>query len=93
METTDDLRIGQVVKSKVGRDKGKIFTITQILDDKYVIICDGDIRKISKPKKKKVKHLIIYNTVFEELEKKVYNNEKITNAFVRRLLKPFNNKI
>jgi len=36
MEITDDLRIGQVVKSKAGRDKGRIFVVIEIIDDQYV---------------------------------------------------------
>lgn len=93
METTEDLKVGQVVKSKAGRDKGKIFIIQEITDDKYVMICDGKLRKISKPKKKKSKHLIAYNTVFEEFSEKVTKKEKINNAFVRRILEPFNNEM
>jgi len=93
MEVANDLRIGQVVKSKAGRDKGRIFIITEIVDDKYVKLCDGELRKVSKPKLKKIKHLIIYNRVFEEIESRVDKNEKMNNAYVRRLLEPYNIQI
>lgn len=93
METTEDLKIGQVVKSKAGRDKGKIFIIQEVLDSKYVLICDGELRKVSKPKMKKVKHLIAYNTVLKEFAEKINRNEKINNAFLRRLLEPFTNEM
>jgi ribosomal protein L14E/L6E/L27E len=93
MEITNDLRIGQVVKSKAGRDKGRIFIIVEIIDDKYVRICDGELRKVSKPKQKKVKHLIIYNRVFEEIEARIDKGDKLNNAYIRRLLEPYNIQI
>lgn len=93
MEITNDLRVGQIVKSKAGRDKGRIFIITEIVDDIYVRICDGELRKVSKPKLKKIKHLIVYNRVFEEIETRVGKNEKLNNAYIRRLLEPYNVQI
>lgn len=93
MELTSDLRIGQVVKSKAGRDQGRIFIIVEIVDDIYVKICDGELRKVSKPKLKKIKHLIVYNRVFEEIEERVNKKEKLSNAYFRRLLEPYNVQI
>ncbi|MBN2287537.1 MAG: KOW domain-containing RNA-binding protein [Tissierellales bacterium] len=93
MEITDDLRIGQVVKSKAGRDKGRIFVVIEIVDDQYVRLCDGELRKVSKPKLKKIKHLIVYNRVFEEIETHLNKNEKLNNAYIRRLLEPYNVQI
>ena len=89
MDSTSDITVGQVVKSRAGRDKGNIFLVWSILDDAHVLIVDGDIRKLDNPKKKKVKHLTVYNTVLEELEYKQKNNIKINNAYIRKLLEPF----
>lgn len=93
MDTTENIKIGQVVKSKSGRDKGRIFIVNEILDEIYVTIVDGELRKISNPKKKKIKHLIVYNTIFGQYAEKVIRKEKINNAFVRKLIEPFNKKI
>ncbi|MCR2043509.1 KOW domain-containing RNA-binding protein [Anaerosalibacter massiliensis] len=93
MDSTSDITIGQVVKSRAGRDKGNIFLVLDIIDDEYVYIVDGDIRKLDNPKKKKVKHLIIYNTIMPELKEKVKNRTKINNAYIRKLLEPFNMKL
>lgn len=93
MEITTDLQIGQIVKSKAGRDKGKVFIIYQILDDNYVLVCDGDLRKLCSPKKKKVKHLAIYNTVLTEFAEKLQSNENLDDAFIRRLLAPYNKDV
>lgn len=86
METTSELSLGQIVSSKAGRDKDKLFVVVQIIDSKYVMIADGDLRKIEKPKKKKVKHLQKYNMINSELKEKLENGKKIDNMHLRREL-------
>lgn len=90
MDLSDDIAKGQVVKSRAGRDKGRIFLIIDIIDKENVYIVDGDLRKLDRPKKKKIKHLIVYNTILDELKYKLDNNIKINNAYIRRLLEPLN---
>jgi len=89
LEITTDLKIGQIAKSKAGRDRGRVFIINRILDEQQVLVCDGDLRKLNSPKKKKVKHLVIYNTVLTEFAEKLQGNENLDDAYVRRLLTPF----
>ncbi|KPU26781.1 hypothetical protein TR13x_08325 [Caloranaerobacter sp. TR13] len=93
METTSDIQIGQVVRSKAGRDKGRVFVVIDIIDEKYVSIVDGDLRRLDKPKKKKIKHLIVYKTILKNIREKIEKGEKINNAYVRKSLKPFNEEI
>lgn len=89
MDSTKDITIGQVVKSRAGRDKGNIFLVLNIFDDKHVLVVDGDLRKLDNTKKKKIKHLTVYNTVLPELGYKLDNNMKMNNAYIRKLLEPF----
>lgn len=89
MDLSEDISIGQVVKSKAGRDKGRIFIVYSVIDNQNLLIVDGDLRRLDNPKKKKIKHLIIYNTVLPELEYKLKNKVKINNAYIRKLLEPF----
>ncbi|WP_326908423.1 KOW domain-containing RNA-binding protein [Sedimentibacter sp. MB31-C6] len=91
MELTTDLKIGQVVKSKAGRDKGRVFVICEKVDESYVLVCDGDLRKLKSPKKKKIKHLVIYNTVLTEFAEKLQNNKNLNDAFIRSILITYNN--
>jgi len=93
VELTTDLKIGQMVKSKAGRDKDRIFILYKVIDENYVLVCDGDLRKLSSPKKKKIRHLIVYNTVFTEFAEKLLGNENLNDAFVRKLLEPFNKNV
>ena len=86
METTGELSLGQIVSSKAGRDKDKLFAVIQLIDQSYVMIADGDLRKIEKPKKKKVKHLQKYNMIDSELKEKLENGKKVDNIYLRREL-------
>lgn len=93
MNFTDKLTVGQVVKSRAGRDNGKIFLITKVLDEQYVYLVDGDLRKLNNPKKKKVKHLTLYNTVVSDFQEKLNQDIEVNDAFVRRVLEPFKESI
>lgn len=86
METTGELYLGQIVSSKAGRDKDRVFAVVAILDDRHVLIADGDLRKIEKPKKKKVRHLQKYNTVNDELRIKLETGLKIENIELQKNL-------
>ncbi|EFG87599.1 hypothetical protein CLCAR_2774 [Clostridium carboxidivorans P7] len=83
--------IGKIVCSKAGRDKGKFFIILSVLDDKYVYICDGDLRTVERPKKKKVKHLNFTNSVAEEIRNLLISNERINSATIRKFLQSYDN--
>lgn len=52
-----DIAKGSVVIAKAGRDKGKAFAVTEVLDSRTVLICDGKSRPIERPKRKNVIHL------------------------------------
>lgn len=93
METTDNIVIGQIVKSKAGRDKGRTFIIVDILDDKYVMVADGDLRRIDSPKRKKIKHLIVFKSIIKDYKEKVDNKVKVNNAYLRKVLEPFKKEI
>ncbi|BES65900.1 RNA-binding protein [Gottschalkiaceae bacterium SANA] len=90
MERTTSIQIGQVVRSKTGRDKDRVFLVSEILDLHYVMLIDGDLRRLANPKKKKIKHLVVYQTVLKEFQERLDSDIKINNAYLRRLLAPYN---
>ena len=81
-----DLKIGEVVISKSGRDCGKMFIVIKIIDEQYVMLCDGKLRKIERPKKKKMKHINTTGVVADTLAEKIANQTKIYNAEIQRVL-------
>ncbi|AIS53169.1 LSU ribosomal protein L14E [Thermoanaerobacter kivui] len=85
----DDLQIGQIVRSKAGRDKGRVFVVVGKFDDNHVLISDGDLRKIEKPKKKKIKHLQRYNEVLTQIKDKILKGDNLTNKEIKKALEPY----
>lgn len=81
----NELQYGQIVKSKAGRDKGKFFVIID-KEDEYLYLVDGILRRIDNPKKKKFKHIQPTNIIIDIIKNKIENDEKITNADIRKQL-------
>ncbi len=84
MIDTSQVLPGQLVISKAGRDVDRCFIIIDIIDQQYVSLVDGYLRKVEKPKKKKIKHLMKTNYISEFIVEKLNKGEKITNVMVRR---------
>lgn len=80
-----DIEIGSIVYSKAGRDKGNFFVVIAI-DGEYAFICDGDLRKTEKPKKKKLKHLKVINEKSEFVVDRLVKTGRITNSEIRKSL-------
>jgi large subunit ribosomal protein L14e len=82
----DDIALGQIVHSRAGRDKNKYFIVIGIIDNNYVLIADGDLRKYKNPKKKKIKHLVLHELFAEDIRKKLQENKIVSDADLRRNL-------
>lgn len=85
----DDLMVGQIVRSTAGRDKGSWMVVTELIDENYVAVCNGRNRKVSNPKKKKIKHLAKTNKIDKTVDERLKNGIKVGNAEIRRILEPF----
>lgn len=81
-----DLTLGQVVYSKAGRDKGNKFIVIDIIDESYVMISDGDLRRIENAKRKKLKHLQITGEVILPLCDKLEKKVRVSNSEIRKAL-------
>ncbi|MCK9217356.1 MAG: RNA-binding protein [Firmicutes bacterium] len=88
----DNIEPGQVVISKAGRDKGRKFIILKEIDKDYVYIVDGCLRKVEKPKKKKIKHLKIVNITSNTLRNKIETIGNVENFEIRNFLKSLEEK-
>ena len=83
MDKTFSLLKGQVVRSKKGRDEGKVYIIIDIIDDDLLLLVDGKLRKLDRPKKKKVKHLYIYKDVIDT------EVSDFSDIYIRKKLLPY----
>lgn len=70
-----DVCVGSVVISKAGRDKGRSFIVVA-MEGEFAYLCDGDLRKSDSPKKKKLKHLAVTNTVCDYVSDKIKEGKK-----------------
>ena len=84
LKSSKELEIGQFVKSKAGRDKDRVFIVIEIVDEQFVKVADGDIRKLEKPKLKKVKHLKKLSEFSQEVNEKILTDKKVNNATLRK---------
>ena len=50
------------------------------------IFLDGDLRKIDRPKKKKIKHLSFTNILAEDIRSTILSDGKISNSKIRKFL-------
>ena len=54
-----EVRVGDLVVSRAGRDKGRPFVVLGA-EEGFVYLVDGDLRKLDRPKKKKRMHVKPY---------------------------------
>ena len=80
--------LGQIVFSKCGRDQGKPFIIVSI-EEEYVYLVDGNLRKVDNPKLKKKKHIEPTLTTNEWIKQKIIEENRLTNNDVRRALEEY----
>ncbi len=66
--TEEGLRVGQLVRSKAGRDAGLYFLVVGIKDHRTVAVADGRLRRVAKPKLKNVRHLEVFPVRVKEAE-------------------------
>lgn len=77
---------GRVVISKCGRDEGRLFLVTGEIDEDFVLIADGDTRKIAKQKKKRRKHLKPTLTLSQELRERILKGDMPEDFEIRACL-------
>lgn len=51
------LEAGRLARSTAGRDGDRLFVVVAEVDADFVLVADGSLRKIDRPKKKRRKHL------------------------------------
>ena len=81
---------GRVVFSKKGRDKTRYFVVLYSVDADFVMLSDGDTRKLDHLKKKRRKHLESCPHEAPELIE-LYQAGKLKDSDIRKVLFPIIN--
>ena len=80
--------IGQFVTSKAGHDKDTLYVILAE-EGEFVFLCDGRLKPVDKPKRKRKKHIQpISRNVGEELVA-VIRSGKVTNEQIKYAIKQY----
>ncbi|CAG9622198.1 KOW domain-containing RNA-binding protein [Sutcliffiella rhizosphaerae] len=88
-----NLEIGQFVLITQGRDAGQYAVIIKILDERFVVLADGDKRKFDRPKKKNIHHLEFFDYVSPEVQNSMKETGRVTNSKMRFALTNFVNEL
>jgi len=80
-------RLGRVVYSKSGRDQGKMFVIVQEVNERFVMLADGDLRSIENPKLKNICHIQFTRMKAEDVLEYLARGEKPANHVIKKNLR------
>jgi large subunit ribosomal protein L14e len=85
-EISDDI-LGKLAISKSGRDLGKPFVVIKVINERYLLLCDGDLRKIEKPKKKNIRHVRLTSLRADEVLKILHSGGIPANHVIKKNIK------
>lgn len=83
-----DIDLSNIVKSTAGRDSGRLFFVIAA-DTEFLYLADGKLRKIERPKSKKMKHAKFIAAANSRIAERIKTGEKVTNSELRRALAEF----
>ncbi|ATW27133.1 hypothetical protein DCMF_22420 [Candidatus Formimonas warabiya] len=82
------IMVGQIVKSKSGRDQGRYFLVSRISpEQKSVFLVDGDKRLLNNPKKKNLCHVQVTKMIAREIAEKIQKGVAPCDQEIKRYLK------
>lgn len=80
------LQVGRIVLSKAGRDEGRKFVVLEEIDDDFVLVANGALRTVSRPKKKRRRHLRATEKVAQDIATRIANGEAVEDHMLRKAL-------
>lgn len=82
-------RIGQIVRIKQGREAGQFAIVIEVIDDKFVMLADGDKRKYDRQKKKNINHIEAIDYISPEVRDSLLKTGRVTNGKLRFAIAKF----
>ena len=86
---------GYFARSKAGHDKGKTYIIIEGTretgKEDIVMVSDGELKPIEKPKRKRTKHLQIILKTDEMIRTKLTDGQEIRNEDIKRAIENYIN--
>ncbi len=88
-ESESGPRIGQIVRVVQGREADQYAVIINIMDDRFVLLADGEKRKYDKPKRKNLQHVELTDYISREVENSLLETGRVTNGKLRFAISKF----
>ncbi|MFD1021228.1 RNA-binding protein [Thalassobacillus hwangdonensis] len=92
-ETESSPQLGQVVRIVQGRESGQYAVVIDYIDDRFVLLADGEKRKYDRPKKKNLQHVELMDFVSPEVHKSLLETGRVTNGKLRFAVSKFINEV
>ena len=83
---TDDIsdpQLGQIVRVTKGREQNQYAVVINIIDDRFVLLADGEKRKYDRPKKKNVNHIEKTPFISQEVRNSLLETNRVSNGKLR----------
>lgn len=84
--------IGQIVEVTKGRETGQYAVIIGMLNERFVLLADGNKRKYDQPKKKNIQHIRFTGELAMEAFESIQESGRVTNSKLRFVLNRFETK-
>ncbi len=86
-------QLGQMVQVLKGREIGQVAIVIRIIDDRYVLLADGEKRKYDRPKKKNVKHVNLIPYISQEVSKSLLETHRVSNGKLRFAIAKYRSEV
>ena len=80
------VELGSIVISKAGRDQGRLCLVVAEVDDDFVMVANGALRKMDRQKKKRRRHLKPTGTVVQAVRERLTEGRPIEDHELRTWL-------
>jgi len=92
-DTESRPEIGQIVQILQGREADQYAIVINIVDDRFVLLADGEKRKYDRPKKKNLNHVKAMNFISPEVQNSLLETGRVTNGKLRFAISKFVNEV
>ncbi|SFQ18675.1 KOW domain-containing RNA-binding protein [Salibacterium halotolerans] len=75
--------VGRVVRIVQGRETGNYAVVIGIVNERFLLLADGEKRKFDRAKKKNISHVEVTSHVSNEVKRSIEETGRVTNAKLR----------
>ena len=86
-------QLGQIVRITRGRETGRFAIVIKHINDRFVLLADGDKRKYDRPKKKNIHHFEETPYISSEVRKSLLETNRVSNGKLRFAISKYENEV